>query len=234
VTLEPAAASAPLLDQIPGLVHGFGRRGAGPVESREATERRLSATLEAGERLFLPRQVHGAHVVEAPWRESPEADAALTRRDGLFVAVRTADCLPVLVADPGRRLAVAAHAGWRGTVAGVCARSVESLVACGARAGDLVAVIGPGIGVCCYEVGSEVVDAFGGPDSALFEPGRQRHQLNLRLANRRQLERAGLRPDHVHDVDECTACRPELYHSFRRDGAASGRMISYIGWRRAS
>ena len=97
-----------------------------------------------------------------------------------------------------------------------------------------MAAVGPGIGVCCYEVGSEVVDALGGPDSALFEAGRQRHHLNLRLANRRQLERAGLRPDRVHDVDECTACRPELYHSFRRDGAASGRMISYIGWRGAS
>ena len=231
MSLEATAASAPPLDEIAGLVHSFGRRAAGPIESRDATERDLSATLEAGERLFLMRQVHGARLVEAPWVKSPEADAALTRQDGQFVAVRTADCLPILVADPGRRLAVAAHAGWRGTAAGVCARSVEGLVARGARASDLVAAVGPGIGACCYEVGSEVVDAFDGSASGLFEAGRQRHHLNLRLANRRQLEWAGLRPDHIHDVDECTACRPDLYHSFRRDGTASGRMISYIGWR---
>ncbi len=178
------------------------------------------------------RQVHGAHLVEAPWTESPEADTALSSRPGQLVGVRSADCLPVLIADPVRRLVATAHAGWRGTVAYVCARAVGGLVAHGARPGDLVAAIGPGIGSCCYEVGAEVVDAFAGSAPDIVAVVGARRHLNLRLANRRQLEAAGVVADQIYDVDECTACRPDLYHSHRRDGAASGRMISYIGWRR--
>ena len=191
----------------------------------------MTATLAATGRLFLLRQVHGARLVEAPWAESPEADAAMTRRAGCLVGIRTADCLPVLVADPVLRVAAAAHAGWRGTVAGVCGRAVESLLAQGARPRDLVAAIGPGIGACCYEVGAQVVAAFVGSASAVFETGGERPHLNLRSTNRRQLEAAGVDASRIHDVDECTVCRPDLYHSYRRDGAASGRMISYIGWR---
>lgn len=229
----PASASAPPLRAIPGLVHGFGRRAGSPIEPHDATERRLSATLAANGRLFLLRQVHGARVVEAPWEASPEADAAITRRAGCLVGIRSADCLPILIADPVLRMAAAAHAGWRGTAAGVATRAVESLLALGARPRDLVAAIGPGIGACCYEVGAQVVEAFAGSVSAVFGAGREWHHLNLRLTNRRQLEAAGVDVDRICDVDECTACLPDQYHSFRRDGAASGRMISYIGWREA-
>ena len=125
----------------------------------------------------------------------------------------------------------AAHAGWRGTAAGVAARAVEALAARGSRPEDLVAALGPAVGACCYEVGEELREAFGPSGAAFFRPGtRGRPHLDVRAANVRQLLDAGLRPDAVHHVADCTRCRADLYHSYRRDGRAAGRMISFVGF----
>src|SRR5262249_14261537 len=148
------------------------------------------------------------------------------------LGVETADCLPILLVDPGRRRVGAVHAGWRGTASGVAMRAVEALVAQGSRPEDLLAALGPGIGPCCYEVGDELPSALGGWGAALFRPGaRGRPPLDVRTANRRQLLSAGLRDERVADVDECTSCRRDVYHSYRRDGAEGGRMISFVGFR---
>ena len=144
----------------------------------------------------------------------------------------TADCLPVLFCSRSGDRVAAAHAGWRGTAAGVVARTVEALVAGGARPGDLMAALGPGIGPCCYEVGAELRDAFGPAGEAFFQPGpRGRPHLDVRAANVRQLQDAGVRADRIHHVQDCTACRPDLYYSYRRDGKDTGRMISFVGYR---
>ncbi len=229
-----SAASVPALDAVPGLSHGFERRlGPQNGESREAARARAKAALvEAGELLLL-KQVHGCAVLHAPWQGLPEADAAVAERAGLIVGIETADCLPILIVDPTRRSAAAVHAGWRGTAAGIAARAVEALVARGSRAVDLLAALGPGIGVCCYEVGEDLRAAFGEDSEAVFRPGsRGRPHLDVRLANARQLCRAGLAADRIHHLDECTYCRPDLYHSLRREGKAAGRMLNYVGWRK--
>jgi hypothetical protein len=123
----------------------------------------------------------------------------------------------------------AAHAGWRGTAAGVTRAAVEALSARGSAPADLLAALGPGIGPCCYEVGEELRSVFG-PE--FFRPGpRGRLHLDVRAANRRQLAEAGVPAGRIQDVDECTFCRPDLYHSFRRDGKGAGRMVSFIGFR---
>ena len=110
--------------------------------------------------------------------------------------------------------------------------AVEALLAAGSRAGDLLAVLGPGIGPCCYEVGQEVRAAFGPDGGPSFRPGpRGRPHLDVREANARQLEASGLRPERIHRVEHCTSCRSDLYHSYRRDGAGTGRMISFVGFR---
>jgi YfiH family protein len=230
---EPSWRAASILLEDSGLVHGFQRRDPESGATREDNRRRVSQSLEAFGRLSFLSQVHGARVIRAPFGGSPAADAAWTERAGCLLGIETADCLPVLLADPSRRVVAAAHAGWRGTVASVAVRSARQLVADGSRASDLVAAIGPGIGVCCYQVGPDVVEAFGAAAAGLFEEREEGRYLDLRVANRRQLESVGVAPERIEDVDECTACHPGFYHSFRRDGAASGRMISYIGWREA-
>jgi hypothetical protein len=230
------AATVPALSAIPGLVHGFEQRASGlPAETREAGHARVSAELQGlGGRLLLLGQVHGAAVAFAPWEGRPEADAAVAASPGWLLGIQTADCLPVLLVDPKRRLVAAAHAGWRGTAAGVAGRAVAALVARGSRPEDLVAALGPGIGPCCYEVGDEVREAFSPSGAAFFRPGPNgRPHLDLRAANARQLADAGLLPEALHHVADCTRCRADLYPSYRRDGRGAGRMISFVGFARA-
>lgn len=222
----------PALEAIPGLVHGFERRSpARAGETREETRERVRRALADRGRLHLMTQVHGVRVATAPFEGCPEADAAATTAPGVLLGIETADCLPVLVVDPERRAVSAAHAGWRGTAAGVAARAIDALVELGSRPADLVAALGPGIGSCCYEVGDELRSAFGPLASAVFRPGpRGRPHLDVREANVRQLVAAGLRPENLHHVAECTFCYPGRYHSHRRDGEGAGRMISYVGF----
>jgi YfiH family protein len=226
-------ARAAALSALPGVVHGFERRrGAGLGETRTEARARVEATLDGAGRLFLMRQVHGATVLQAPWEGAPEADAAVAAEPGLLVGVETADCLPLLLVDPVRRVAAAVHAGWRGTAAHVTARTVEALLAGGSRPDDLVAAVGPGIGACCYEVGEELREAFGPDGDAFFRPvPRGRPHLDVRAANVRQLRDAGVSSEQIHHVDDCTACRPDLYYSYRRDGRGTGRMLSFVGYR---
>jgi YfiH family protein len=231
--MDLRTATVPALSAIPGLVHGFEqRRVGGPVETREASQARVCAALQGSGRLLLLRQVHGATVVEAPWQGQPEADAAVAASPGWLLGIQTADCLPVLLVDPKRRLVAAAHAGWRGTAAGVAARAVAALAERGSRPEDLVATLGPGIGPCCYEVGAEVRAAFSPSGEGIFRPGPNgRPRLDLRVAITRQLVDAGLRPASLHHVTDCTRCCADLYYSYRREGKAAGLMISFVGFR---
>jgi len=226
------AATVPALDAVPDLVHGFEQRtGLRGAETREESRRRVASALHDRGRLFLMKQIHGATVVEAPWEGTPEADGSTATRPGLLLGIETADCLPVLLVDPVRRAVSAAHAGWRGTAAGVAAKAARALVAAGSSPADLVAALGPSIGPCCYEVGDELRDVFGPAGQTFFRPGpRGRPHLDVRGANVRLLLTAGLREDRIHHLSDCTACRPDLYHSYRRDGAGGGRMISFIGF----
>jgi YfiH family protein len=231
--VEPTA-QVEALTTIDGLVHGFGRRAPGPHrETRDETVERVRAGLGADGELLLLRQVHGCAVATSPWNTPPEADAAVAASPGFLLGIQTADCLPVLLVDPVRRAVAAAHAGWRGTVQRVTREAIRALEARGSRPSDLVAALGPGIGACCYEVGDDVRDAFG-PDGAAFfrtTPKGKLH-LDVRAANVRQLEEAGVQPDSIYHVPECTYCLPGAYHSYRRDGKGAGRMISFVGFRK--
>ncbi len=174
------------------------------------------------------RQVHGARVrvVTDPGerRTVAAADAALTAVPGLALAVRTADCLPVFLWDPVRRMIGVAHAGWRGTASGVTAALVRAFVEAGCAAtGSLTAAFGPAVRSCCYEVGPEVAAVF--PGDVRF--GRKGCRLDLAAANRRQLEAAGVAPDRIHDCGVCTCCDHRFF-SFRREGAAAGRQIALM------
>lgn len=231
---------SPLLESVPGLVHGFGLRMPGTrTAAREAAQ---AAFRHAGEVFFL-RQVHGCSVVSPPWTEPPEADASIAKEAGALLAIETADCLPVLIVDPLTRRVAAAHAGWRGTVAGVARHAVHALVDAGSNPANLLVALGPSIGPCCYEVGADVEAAFGPSGARFFVAGAGgRKHLDVAAANRAQLEEVGVTAAHVAGVNQCTRCRTDLFFSYRREREASplgdlaiaGRMISVAGFSRPS
>ncbi|MBI2528108.1 MAG: peptidoglycan editing factor PgeF [Candidatus Rokubacteria bacterium] len=170
------------------------------------------------------RQVHGAEVVEARAGGSVgRGDALVSDRPGLPLAVFTADCLPIVLFDPaGGRLAVA-HAGWRGTVQSVARAVADALARAGAPRESLLAAIGPSIGPCCYEVDLPVIQglrsAFPGAWSGWVTPtGPGKWMLDLWKANEDQLRSAGVDPSRIDNLRLCTACRLDLFFSYRREG----------------
>ncbi|MCP5114013.1 MAG: peptidoglycan editing factor PgeF [bacterium] len=181
------------------------------------------------------RQVHSNQcvVIAGTARPVGEGDALLTDRPGLLLGVRGADCLPILILEERRRVVAAVHAGWRGTVAGVAAQTVDRMVSeFGADPRFMYAAIGPGIGACCYEVGPEVACRF----RELF-PERddldRTTRIDLAEANRRQLVTAGLSGPRIDRGAPCTCCGPKDFFSYRRTPDETRRMVSVIGLRRA-
>jgi len=190
--------------------------------------------------LFSLQQVHG----ELVQRVSPGADPgavaqlqgdALVGQGGVAVGVRTADCVPLLIADPETRCVAAVHAGWRGVCAGVVTQAVRALCeASAAPAARLVAAVFPHIRGCCFEVGSDVAlqlsAAVPGVSCVSFvsEGPRGRPHVALELLLRAQLSAAGVAAERTADVPGCTCCDAQRFFSFRRDGRASGRHLAVI------
>lgn len=169
-------------------------------------------------------QVHGTHVQDAA-RGCARADAAYTRGRGIVCAVMTADCLPVLFCNRDASVVAAAHAGWRGLVAGVLE---STLAAMGAEPHDILAWLGPAIGPESFEVGGEVRDAFLAADAhsaGAFTPHGEKWRADLYALATLRLRKAGVRE--IHGGGECTFRDHERFFSFRRDGA-TGRMASLI------
>ena len=223
----------------------------------------LNANAQTGESLVTLRQIHSdvVRVVSVPTEPAPQGDAAISSRASLLLGIQTADCVPILLADPRRHVVAAVHAGWRGTLARIAVKTLGRMrLEFGSNPEDVLAALGPAIGPCCYEVGPEVAQAFlgqfahaaewfEGPFERLssgeepnplpwltmmppgHEPPPERVQLDLRLANRRQLVDAGMRPPNIAVSALCTACRSDLFFSYRKQGAATGRMMSVIGIR---
>jgi polyphenol oxidase len=230
--------------------------------------RRLLAwavTGDAATPLVALRQFHSNLVVEATRSdaagENPrKADGQMTDEPGFLLAIQTADCVPVLVADRKRHAVAAFHAGWRGTVKRIVEDGIGRMrLAYGSRPEDLVAAIGPGIGACCYAVGEEVFSAFESQffyARALFrevsdsDPIRKKYPMlfmnqrapghssigpslhvDLIEANRRQLLGAGVAPESIRILRGCTQCHGDLFFSHRASRGHAGRMMAVIGIR---
>lgn len=239
-----ADGSAPVLvcDALAAVAHHaftsrqLRLRGGDP----EAWGRVAAAVGCAAGRVHRVRQVHGARVavVDAlkPPPAPPEADALVTSTPGAALAVVTADCVPILLADAVSGAVGAVHAGWRGTAANIAAAAVGTLADRWGVAPDrLVAAIGPSIGACCYEVGDELDAAFAAAGHApqvrarwFARDAAGRLRLDLWAANRDLLIRAGLRADSVHVAGLCTKTHLDWFESYRAEGAGAGRLAALI------
>ncbi len=204
---------------VTGLEHGFGRRGD-PSPSAVTTLRQVHG-----------RRVHDVKDVRAG---ESEGDGIVSADDGTRVGVWTADCVPVHLVARNPRAAAAVHCGWRGTAAGMIPAALEALErGYGVSPASIEAALGPAIGGCCYEIGTEVRDAFRSRvGRSLGDVGFEERGGRLFLALRRFLaaELAIFGVAQVETVGPCTACRTDLLHSFRKEGG-SGRQLSWIGWR---
>lgn len=243
-------------DALAGVPHGFlGRPGGvstgihaglnvglGSDDDRAAiTENRLRATqaVQPGAQLVTLHQVHSADVVTVtgPFADDarPPADALVSATPGLLLGVLTADCVPVLFADVEAGVVGAAHAGWRGAIAGVTDRTIEAMIALGADAGRIACAVGPCIGRASYEVHASFVGHFLADDPEnehFFADGRPDHaQFDIEGYVAARLARAGVGRVDALGLDTCA--EPELFFSYRRSchrgEAGYGRQISVIG-----
>jgi len=224
------------------------------LKNRQAFQSAIGATDSP---LVLLKQFHSAVTLffAAPPQEPRKGDASFTNSRGILLGVQTADCVPILLVDPKKRAVAAIHAGWRGTLARIAEKTVGEMRAnFGSNPADTLAALGPAIGGCCYEVGTGLVTEFtsqfadaedyfdelrtGEEPNPLqwlnmMPPGHQpppkNVRLDLRKANRAQLLAAGLRDANIFVSDLCTACHTDLFFSYRKEGAKSGRLLAAIG-----
>jgi YfiH family protein len=268
----------PAFAKLPWLVHGFSTKPGGV--SNQDTERvlnlgftewdtkenvlenrrRFQSALDATDlKLISLKQIHSdvIHLFDAAPVEVCHGDASVTNRPGLLLGVQTADCVPILLVDPKKCAIASIHAGWRGTLQRIVLKAIGQMqMQFKTKPADLLAAIGPSIGGCCYEVGTEVATQFlsqfakapkwfdefrtGDEPNPIqwlnmrppgHEPPPKNVLLDLRKANRAQILSAGLRAQNIFLSDLCTACRRDLLFSYRKEGPQSGRMMSVIGLR---
>jgi len=269
---------ASALSRIPWLIHGFSTRpggvsdlggekvlnlGCAEWDTREnvlENRRRFQSAVDALDMMLCGlSQIHSdvVHVFEARPPVPCRGDAAATNRPGLLLAVQTADCVPILLVDSKNRTVAAVHAGWRGTLGRIVTKTIGKMqMQFGTKPADLLAAIGPSIGGCCYEVGTEVAAEFRSqfPNASkwfdelrtgdepnplqwlnMAPPGHQPPPknvlLDLRKANRAELLEAGLLPQNISVSELCTACRRDLLFSYRKEAGITGRLMSVIGFR---
>lgn len=233
------------LSAIPGLKHGFTNRLGGVSTGRfaslnlglkwgddaDAVAENLRRVADAGgypaPTLRRVKQVHRADVLNATTLSATsEADGLwCTKADGLTVAVSTADCVPVLLADVAGTVVAAVHSGWRSTVAGIAGAAVAAL---GVDPATLVAALGPCIELARFEVGPEVAEQF---DAAFVDTSTYaKPHIDLVAVVTAQLRMAGVPEGNIERVGACTHAHPDRYFSYRRDGKGTGQMMSFAGF----
>lgn len=200
--------------------------GAGP----QAISRILNISPES---IYLPIQKHTDKVLYLDTSMEPRiADAVVTDRRGVLIGVQTADCVPVLLHDPGQGVVGAVHAGWRGTAAGILKETIRFMLerfAC--RPGNILVAIGPSIRGCSYEVDYEVYDAVSRAtgEGAYHTKRGGKYHLDLAVANWLQALSADVPATNVRTSPDCTFCNPERFFSYRYAKGSTGRQGGFIG-----
>ena len=247
---------APEWERREGLLHGFlGRRGGKSAGAYAG----LNLCFRVGDdpqvvkdnfcdvkkavgahdlRIVTMKQVHGERIIEVKdnrLKEAGEADGMITEEKGLFLGVLTADCVPILFVVRERKLVAVAHAGWRGTFAGIASKMVGLLKERhDVDPSSVEAAMGPAIGPCCYEIGADVsgplVQKWGNIAEKCLQSRTGKSFLDLRELNHLLLQDAGVPPEQIFKVGPCTSCAMEDFFSYRREKKETGRQLSFIGW----
>jgi len=214
--------TSPLIETLSHVFHGFGMRDG-----------------EVPGGIVFPSQVHKttiAYIEASPprdWHE--EADAVITTVSNLPIGIKTADCLPILLADKAGMFVGVVHAGWRGTALGILLKVLAFLSSrLKIQGGDIFIAIGPGIGACCLEVDIPVREQFkkngqGETWDLYAREGRAGHwQLDIKAINQHQALQAGVRQTRIDVLPYCSSCDRDYFYSYRKEGLAAGRQVSYI------
>jgi YfiH family protein len=242
------------LAKEPSLVHAVSKKKSeeacffslalhtGEDQEKIVANRKKLAEQLAEEENFVfvtANQTHSDHVEIIDQRkmqgwEKPESavedcDALVTGRTGIMLTILTADCVPLLLHDPVRRVVAAVHAGWKGTESGIAMKTVEVMKRrFGSEPANILAGIAPAIGRCCYEVGEDVASHFADHPDA-WDRKSAKYMLDLPLINKKQLLASGLAEKNVEMSGLCTACEVEEFFSYRKEKGCSGRFMSMIG-----
>ena len=203
-----------------------GDDGSRVEENRRRFFGQLGISLD---RLAIPQQCHSKTVRRIYQPGSYEkCDALVTDKRDVFLTVSVADCIPMFMYAPQKNVIAAVHVGWRGCASGIISETITLLAReLAVRPEDLVVYLGPSARVCCYEVGEDVANNF--PARFLQRQSDAKFFLDLPGVSKSQLIENGVREDRIEENSSCTICSPDLFHSFRRDGARSGRMMGVIG-----
>jgi YfiH family protein len=214
-----------------GLVHGFSSH----LQNREAALAKLGVSNLL---LHTLKQVHGDRIIaitnQSSLNAKTEADGLISAQPGVLLGIATADCVPVLMVEPYKRVVAALHAGWRGTLKGIAHQAIKLLVSeWKVDLKNLYVALGPSIGGCCYEVGPEVgesiVSRWNIRSASAWRPHAGKGFLDLREINALQMVEAGAPQIQIALTGPCTFCHSS-FASYRRDGVAAGRQLSIIGW----
>ena len=194
----------------------------------ENRRRFLDALGVPSDRLAIPQQRHTAVIRNVKAEGTYEqCDALTTTVPNVFLSVSIADCAPVFLFDAMKKIVACVHAGWRGTEQRILQKTIRTMLQeFGSKPGDVSAFIGPSAGQCCYEVGEDVAQRF---DAEFVSRRNGKFYLDIKKANEEQLRNAVVPGTNIEVHEDCTICRTELYHSYRRDGDKSGRMMAIIG-----
>lgn len=214
--------TSPLFSQFSWLAHGFGWQNIS-----------LEEMLPANIQTFLTQQVHGDTIAVledkgekyfAPTKDIIEADGFITNQAQLACAIRTADCVPLLMVDPQKRVVAAVHAGWRGTAQNIAVKTLQKMCAAyGCKVENILVAIGPSICGTCYEVGPEVIEAM----QKLGYQNKSQTHLDVADVNKFTLLQAGVQAANIDLIKLCTKCSGQPLASFRRD-AGKARQVSFI------
>jgi YfiH family protein len=182
--------------------------------------------------IIVPQQIHGNGCLTIKKREELKrkykGDAILTDRKDIFLTVSVADCLPIFLVEPKRKVVGLVHAGWRGTLLGIAKETIRKAEdEFGCKPEDLTLLFGPSIQKCCYEI-SEVMAILFDEDCLIRRPG-EKPKLDLMKINLKQFLNCGVKGKKIFATNDCTCCNKDMFHSFRRDGDKAGRMIAFIG-----
>jgi polyphenol oxidase len=246
----------PQWEKDTGLLHGFiGRQGGKSVGayaglnvsyrvgddpkivSQNVCDLKLAVGIHDG-RIVTMKQVHGDRLIEVKdtnLKEAGEADGMVTREQNTFLAVLTADCVPMLFLAREQKIIAVVHAGWRGTLKGIAGKTVKFFLEnYGVLPSELEVALGPSIHACCYEIGRDVaqplIEQWAELATSSIETRDHRTYLDLRNLNQAILHRAGVPQSQIFGVGPCTSCAKDEFFSYRREKKETGRQISFIGW----